>query len=242
MKSDPALSRRCVLTAGAMATVATLTPAPLLAMSPRPPASKVWIFDRLDNIGGVTTHVEGHPQLIDTPLGKAVAFNGKDDALFIDQHPLAGASTFTLEAIFRPDGGAFAQRWLHLASDEPAPPPGVKPLGTRFLFEVRVVENNWYLDAFVNGPGYKQTLIFPDKLHPIGPWYHVAQTYDGKTYRSYVNGELQGQADIAFMPQGAGRTSVGVRMTHEDYFHGAIREARFTRQALSPDNFLKVTV
>ncbi len=242
MRSYPVLSRRHVLTAGAMASAGGLAPSGLLAMSPRPPASKVWIFDRLDNIGGVATHVEGHPQLIDSPMGKAIAFNGKDDALFIDQHPLAGASTFTLEAIFRPDGGAFAQRWLHLAADEPTPPPGVKPLATRFLFEVRVVENSWYLDAFVNGPGYKQALMFPDKWHPVGPWYHVAQTYDGKTYRSFVNGELQGQADIVFTPQGPGRTSVGVRMTHEDYFRGAIREARFTPQALSPQNFLKVKV
>ena len=65
----------------------------------------VWKFDRLDNIGGVATHVEGHPQLIATPAGKAVTFNGVDDALIIDKHPLAGASTFAVEAAFRPDGG-----------------------------------------------------------------------------------------------------------------------------------------
>ncbi len=233
------LSRRHLLAAG---VAAAFVPGASRAMSPRPPASKVWVFDRLDTIGGVTTHVEGNPQLIDTPMGKAVLFNGVKDALFIDEHPLAGAAMFTFEAIFRPDGGAFAQRWFHLASDEPAPPAGEKPLGTRFLFEIRVVGTNWYLDAFVNGKGYKQALMFPDKLHPIGPWYHVAQTYDGKTYRSYVNGELQGEAEIAFAPQGPGKASVGVRYTHEDYFHGAIREARFTARALSPKDFLKVMV
>lgn len=232
------MNRRNLLIGGAAAALAPSA----FAMSPRPPASKLWVFDRLDNIGGVTTHVEGAPKLIDSPQGKAVLFDGVKDALFIDEHPLAGAATFTFEAIFRPDGGAFAQRWFHLASDEPAPAPGEKPLGTRFLFEIRVVGTNWYLDTFVNGKGYKQALMFPEKLHPIGPWYHVAQTYDGKTYRSFVNGVVQGEVDIAFAPQGPGKSSVGTRYTHEDYFHGAIREARFTPRALSPKAFLTLKV
>jgi hypothetical protein len=33
----------------------------------------------------------------------------------------------------------------------------------------------------------------------------VAQTYDGKMYRSYVNGQLQGEAEIAFTPKGRAR-------------------------------------
>ena len=64
-----------------------------------------WTFDRLDNIGGHRTTVLGQPRVIDSPVGKAVEFDGKDDALFIDNHPLAGADAFTWEAIFRPDGG-----------------------------------------------------------------------------------------------------------------------------------------
>ena len=37
-----------------------------------------------------------------------------DDGLQLDVHPLAGAETFTFEAIFRPDGGNAEQRWFHL--------------------------------------------------------------------------------------------------------------------------------
>jgi hypothetical protein len=203
------------------------------------PAQTVWTFDNLESIGGAPTHVEGHPRIIDTAAGKAVQFNGVDDALFIDKHPLAGAKTFTFEAIFRPDGGAFAQRWFHLAEIDPVTG---KDSDARFLFEMRapVGTGQWYLDAFVNGPGYKSTLAVPDKLHALGQWYAVEQTYDGKTYRSYVNGVLQDQADIAFRPQGPGHASVGVRMTHVNYFHGAVLEARFTPRALTPDEFLKV--
>lgn len=80
--------------------------------------------------------------------------------------------------------------------------------------------------------------MFPEKRYPIGRWYHVAQTFDGKTFRSYVNGALQGEADVAFTPQDDGATSVGTRINRVNYFHGAVRRARFTAKALAPDQFM----
>jgi len=213
---------------------------------PRPRADQtVWRFDRLDQIGAPLT-IEGAPERIEVPgassvMRGALKFNGVNDALFIGAHPLAGAANFSFEAVFRPDGGAFEQRWMHLAEDEIAQ-AGQTPVGTRFLFEIRVYDDQWALDAFVKGPGYNHTLLFPDKRHPIGQWAHVAQTYDGVTYRSFVNGALQGEADIAFKPQGPGRSSVGCRMNRVNYFNGAIAEARFTPRALRPDQFTRLGV
>jgi len=86
--------------------------ASLAAADPVQP--KVWIFDSIETIGGHPITVVGHPRVIDTPLGKAVHFNGVDDGLLMEVHPLAGAETFTWEAIFRPEGGAAEQRWFHL--------------------------------------------------------------------------------------------------------------------------------
>ena len=218
------------------------------AMVAQSPDQVLWTFDRLDAIGGVKTTVEGQPRVIDTPVGGAIEFDGVDDAVWIEKHPLAGASTFTFEAVFRPDGGAFEQRWFHLAERDPKTgllasadhPTTGQDAHPRFLFEIRVIENTWYLDAFVNGPGYNRALMFKDKRHPLGPWYHVAQTYDGKTFRSYVNGLLQGEAEIAFKAQGEGATSLGTRINRRNYFKGAIRQARFTTRALTPDQFLKL--
>jgi hypothetical protein len=167
-----------------------------------------------------------------------VAFDGQDDALFIDEHPLAGAKTFTFEALFRPDGGASEQRWFHLESQpQPSAAPGKG--ASRMLFEIRVAENSWYLDTFMLGDGYKQPLIVPEKRFPTGQWYHVAQTYDGEKYSSFVNGDLQAQASMPFTPQGPGQASVGVRINRVSYFNGAVREARFTHQALSPSQFTR---
>jgi hypothetical protein len=79
------------------------------------PGGELWHFDRLDEIGGHKTTLLGHPHLIDTPGGKAVEFNGTDDAIFLNVHPLAGVEQFTWEVIFRPDlGGAPEQRFFHL--------------------------------------------------------------------------------------------------------------------------------
>ncbi len=181
--------------------------------------------------------------LVTTALAYAGAAVTQSVTAWIEQHPLVGAETFTFEAIFRPDGGAAEQRWFHLAERDPKSGllAGAPDTNARFLFELRVVNGNqWYLDAFVNGPGYNKPLMFPDKVYPIGMWYHVAQTFDGRMFRSYVNRELQGEAAIAFTPQREGAASVGTRINLMSYFHGAVRQARFTREALAPDQFMEV--
>jgi hypothetical protein len=190
---------------------------------------EIWTFDRLDRLGDHQTTVLGSPRVVDTPVGKAIEFDGVDDALFVDVHPLAGAETFTWEAIFRPDGGQPAQRWFHLQES-----------GTenRLLFEIRVVDDQWYLDSYGHSGDAQRALMNRDRLHALGAWYHVAAVYDGREFRNYVNGLQEGAAEIRFAPQQPGRTSIGVRINRVDYFKGAIHLARFTRRALAPAEFL----
>ena len=198
------------------------------------PGQIVWHFDNLERIGGNPAHAEGHPGIVSTPAGKAVTFNGVDDTVLIDNHPLAGAPAFTIEAVFRPDGGAFEQRWLHLAEADAVNGEAKSP---RTLFEIRVVGEAWYLDAFTTGPGYNLTLVVPEKTFPVGRWYRVEQVCDGKTFRSYVDGVLQAEGVIEYKPQGPGRTSAGMRINRVSYFKGAILETRFTPRALSVAEF-----
>jgi hypothetical protein len=220
---------RCLLLASA--TV-------LLGGPPSPSLTEVWTFDRLDRINGIPTVVAGQPRVIKTALGKAVQFNGVDDALFIAKHPLAGVETFSFEAIFRPEsGGAPEQRWFHLAEQDPKTGADTD---TRFLFEIRVIEGKWCLDAFVHTPIANQALLNRQFLHPLDVWHHVAMVYDGTEFRSYVNGVLEGKAAIHFAPQGPGHSSVGVRINKVNYFKGSVRQARFTRRVLTPEEFLKL--
>jgi len=200
---------------------------------------RVWKFDSVRKVGGHPVRVEGAPQVINDSNGRAVLFDGQKDVLFIDDHPLAGAATFTAELVFRPDGGTFEQRLLHLESDESPPVAPGKGM-TRMLFEIRVVKDSWYLDAFMVGSGYRATMMAPDKLFPVGRWYRAAMTYDGQFFRSYVNGELQMELATPFTPQTAGRASVGARMNQVSHFKGAIQEARFTRKALPAKAFTQL--
>jgi pimeloyl-ACP methyl ester carboxylesterase len=192
----------------------------------------LWTFDRLDRIGGHQVTVEGNPKVVDSALGKAIEFDGVDDAIFVDAHPLTGATTFTWEAIFRPEGGQEEQRWFHLQESTTE---------NRMLLELRVVNGKWYLDAYLHSGENQHALIDRTKVHPILAWYHVAAVYDGRELRSFVNGVKQGAAQIRFDPQGAGRSSVGARINRVSYFKGSIHAARFTRRALAPDEFMKVT-
>jgi hypothetical protein len=108
---------------------------------------------------------------------------------------------------------------------------------TRMLIEIRVVESHWYLDAFMIGAGYRATMMVPEKIFPIGRWYHAAASYDGQVFRSFVNGELQMEMATPFTAQTPGRASVGARMNNVSHFKGAIHQARFTHDALPPKAF-----
>jgi hypothetical protein len=194
--------------------------------------SDVWKFDSITRIGGHAVTAEGHPRVISTPAGKAVEFGGVEDALFLDVHPLAGAETFTWEVIFRPDvGGAAEQRFFHFQENG---------TDTRMLFEIRVIDGKWCLDSYAQSGTESKALMDREKLHTLGVWHHAAAVYDGREYRNYVDGVLEGAAQLHLAPQGAGRTSVGTRINRRDYFKGAVLAARMTNRALSPPEFLNV--
>lgn len=194
------------------------------------PDQETWVFDRLDRLGKHAVMVEGTPRVIETPLGKAVEFKGSPDALFVDVHPLAGAERFTWEVVFRPDeDGGREQRFFHLQENGSQ---------SRILFETRVEAGQWWLDSFAMSGRVGKALIDPKLRFPCGQWYHAAAIYDGREFRNYVNGQLQASGEVALTPQGAGRTSVGVRINKVDYFKGAIRLSRFTRRALTRSELL----
>lgn len=201
------------------------------------PHTIIWRFNRTDVIGGHKTEMLGHPRVIETPYGKAIHFNGVDDALIIPEHPLAGASTYTWEVILRPDGGAFAQRFFHLQEQDPATG---QDTNNRMLFEIRVVNGQWCLDSFASSGQSHRTLLNCKLLHPLGKWYVVTAVYDGKQLRNYVDGQLQGEGPLELKPQLPGRSSVGMRINHKFFFKGAILMARMTPRALPPAEFLKL--
>jgi hypothetical protein len=186
------------------------------------PETVVWKFDDVSRIGGIATEVVGGPKTADG----AIAFDGEADGVFVPVNPIAGWATFTIEVKFRQDGhgGAEEQRFVHVEDSA----------RRRVLIETRVTpDRRWALDTFLfQDAGHKLTLLDRQLLHPAGEWHWAALAYDGKTMRQYVNGVLELEGDVAFVPMLEGRTSFGVRQNLVSWFNGSIAEARFTPRAL----------
>jgi hypothetical protein len=197
-----------------------------------PADSVIWAIDNVQSIGGHPTSVSGAPKVIDTPAGKAVQFNGVDDALFVEHNPVTGFSRFTVEVIFRPDAdGAAEQRFFHITEDGN---------NHRVLFETRLPGNGtWILDTYVESTAGGAALFNAQLAHPIGPFYHAAVVVDGTSVRDYVNGVEEVTVPLGFMPHTGGRTSIGVRINKLYWYKGAMKLARFTPRVLAPSEFLK---
>jgi hypothetical protein len=212
-------------------------------------AQEVWHvadFAKAGSVNGHQVKVLGHPAVVDSGLGgKAVQFNGVDDALFFDVHPLAGAATWTWEMIFKPDAdGKPEQRIFHLQSVDPA--TGTDVPNERMLFEIRIHNGvdgkpaQWCLDSFATAGGQSRTLLNCEKMHPFGQWYRVTAVYDGKMLHNYVGDELQGEGELNLPQERPGRSSLGTRIDMRDYYKGMVYEACFTRKALDVADFLKL--
>lgn len=197
-----------------------------------PLRSTVWKFDNLKKIAGVPVEILGEPRIVKTDRGKAILFDGVDDGIFIRQNPLAGAKTFTIEAIFRPDaGGEKEQRWLHIEDTE--------NVESRAMLETRLNGNEWFLDTFLKSGENRMPLFAENFKHAVGRWYHIALVYDGSEMRHYVDGKLELTGKIDFKTFGKGGTSIGVRQNKVFWFKGAVLKARFTNRAIKPGEFMK---
>ena len=90
-----------------------------IAYSTRNTNPSAYLIWSLEKIGGMRPALLGHSRVIDSTVGSAIEFNGKEDAIYLDTHPLAGAETFTWEVLFRPDSdGSPEQRCFHLSEKD----------------------------------------------------------------------------------------------------------------------------
>ena len=79
----------------------------------------------------------------------------------------------------------------------------------------------------------------------VGEWAKIAVTYDLRTIRLYVNGALEGEADVdptrdhEWINHVTIGSKCGMVLTPFSYFHGDIRAIRMYGRDLSPNEFLK---
>jgi hypothetical protein len=190
-------------------------------------AADRWIIDNLSSIHGGAPMVIGTPQVMTSPQGDALCFDG-DDAVVLDANPLQGLAAFTMEVFLRIDGVTTVAlnqpRYLHIETAD----------ASRATMEARVNDTTWYLDTFLLSGAQSLTLVDAAKVHAVGQWVWTALTYDGSggQMRHYVNGVEDASGTLAIPPFGPGKMSLGVRQNLVNWFKGCIREVRVTTSAL----------
>ena len=183
---------------------------------------------------------------------KALQFSGTNAFVTLGPAPALGAAKFTLETWFRRDGAGVATF---------TGTGGVTaiPLITKGMAEVDDV-NNKDMNYFLGIRQSDGVLVadFEDTLtggnHVVagttaiaaGPmWRHAAATYDGATWRLYLDGLLERELVVgAFTPRsdsiqhaalgGALNSTGGVGSQPQGFFNGALDEARIWNYARSP--------
>jgi hypothetical protein len=185
----------------------------------------IWTLDDVRAIGGHKPEVGGGPRaLAPEEGGPGIVFDGVDDGLWLAANPLDGNAQFTVEVLIRPSAsGPEEQRYFHVED----------VAGNRGLLELRMLgADAWCLDTFLKCGEARLTLIDRAKAHPAGRWTWVALRYDGRTMSAWVDGVHELEGTVVFAPLGQGRISLGTRQDRRSWFRGAIREVRFSAEAL----------
>ena len=189
-----------------------------------------WLMANLLREKSNNITISGKPQLIESPYGEAVSFNGIDDDFLLNEMPLISLKEFTVEMIFNPDPtGPFEQRVLHIGESK----------ADRMLLEIRAVDSNWYFDGYACSGTNKKALANETLVHPLGKWYHVAFVVSPNNLTTYVNGKQELQEPFSFLPIKTGQTSIGVRLNRVNWFKGAIYKIRITPKQVKPNKFMR---
>lgn len=207
----------------------TLTLLPVIGQDELPKVI-LWEINSLDSIGGFPVTIYGDPLVIETEDGNAIEFDGIDDGLLIESNPLASATEFTVEVIFKPyPGGPDEQRFVHFQQDD----------DNRALIELRLTpEDNWFLDTFIKSGSSSCALYSDSYYHETSKWWHACLVYKDNVMTHYVNGVKELSDSVAFREVNSGKTSLGVRQNLVSWYKGAIKTLKVTHKALSPEDFM----
>lgn len=186
-----------------------------------------WTFDEgsgttiadSSGIGNDASFNTGTPVWVDGIYGKALEFDGTNDAI-------------TNTAVDPAKAGAVSV-WIR--SDGP-PASRQRPWGLGADFEMWQ-DPDGLVSMDVSTDGYQGGFITTTPLHTAGRWYHIVAQYDAddNSYEIYLNGELHksGISTWAIVEQTANQLSFGTRTGSTQRFSGALDDFRVYNRQLS---------
>ena len=178
-----------------------------------------WSFDRFDREGnwvfdfsgnGNDGRIIGQPSRFPGKSGEALEFDGENDAVVVPDDATFGEENITLMGWFNPDG-VVTNRPLIVKNDS---------------FYVGFDNNN--LLTFVVQPN--DTSVKSVSRLAADEYNHFAVTYDGKTMRVYINGELENE-----QPNDIPIARSEADLVIGEGFAGSIDEVWFYNKALTED-------
>jgi hypothetical protein len=198
--------------------------------------------------GGGGDDDDGQPLACpDQTGGGAVAFDGVDDHAKTAVDSALGLSTFTLEAWVRRDGegttfttGAGGLRLVPIAGKGLGEGDGTNiDCNYAFGFWGDVLGADFEdMAAGGNHPVMGKTAVSRNE------WHHVAATYDGKTWRLYLDGKLDAEAVANATPRAdsihpfAIGTAIASDGVPHGFLQGAVDELRLWNRARTEDEIV----
>src|SRR5438876_3072332 len=184
-----------------------------------------------------------------TSSGSALDFDGSNDYVTFGAAPGLGTATFTIETWFKREGAGVG------TSTGTGGIPDAIPLVTKGRAEAEGsnVDMNYFLGIrasdsvlvadFEEGAGQPS----PGLNHPVAGativtsnvWHHAAATYDGTTWRLFLDGNQDGTLVVSCTPRSdsiqhaALATAMDSTGTAAGFFNGVIDEARIWNYALT---------
>ena len=139
--------------------------------------------------------------------GAALAFDGTNDFVTFGVAPALGVSTFTVEVWFKKTGPG-----VGVTTDATQGIPSAVPLVTKGRVEAEGDNRDMNFFLGIGVPGGTLVADFEDTTSgmnhpvygttPITPdvWHHAAATYDGTTWKLYLDGALDASLTLAGSP------------------------------------------